>query len=77
MRPQLGLTRIDWPEGETDFHLPHGPMIALLRGTGFEVEALHELYAPEGPDDEVRFYMRRGWAQRWPAEDLWVARRPG
>ena len=77
MRPQLGLNRIDWEvEGETDFHLPHGPMVALLRETGFEIEALHELYAPEGPDDEVRFYMRRGWARRWPAEDLWIARRP-
>ncbi len=76
MRPQLGLNRIDWAEGESDFHLPHGPMVALLRETGFEVEALHELYAPEGPDDEVRFYMRRGWARRWPAEDLWIARRP-
>jgi SAM-dependent methyltransferase len=76
MRPQLGLNRIDWSDGETDFHLPHGPMVALLRETGFELEALHELYAPEGPDDEVRFYMRRGWARRWAAEDLWVARRP-
>jgi hypothetical protein len=76
VRPQLGLHRIDWPEGEIDFRLPHGEMFALLRRTGFEMEALRELYAPEGPDDEVRFYMRRGWARRWPAEDLWVARRP-
>jgi SAM-dependent methyltransferase len=77
MRPQLGLNRIDWPEGETDFHLPHGEMLGLLRRTGFEVEALRELYAPEGPEDEVHFYMRRGWARRWPAEDVWVARRTG
>jgi hypothetical protein len=34
MRPQLGLNRVDWPDG------------------------------------------RRGWARRWPAEDLWIARRP-
>jgi hypothetical protein len=20
--------------------------------------------------------LRRGWARRWPAEDLWIARRP-
>ncbi len=76
VRPQLGLHRIEWPEGEIDFRLPHGEMLTLLRRTGFEVEALHELYAPEGPDDEVRFYMRRAWARRWAAEDLWVARRP-
>ena len=50
-------------------------MLALLRDTGFEVEALHELQAPDGPDDEVRFYMRRGWARRWPCEEVWVARK--
>jgi SAM-dependent methyltransferase len=49
VRPQLGLHRIEWPEGEIDFRLPHGEMLALLRKTGFEVEALHELYAPEAP----------------------------
>jgi hypothetical protein len=50
-------------------------MLSLLRDTGFELEALHELRAPDGPDDEVRFYLRRGWAQRWPGEEVWVARR--
>ena len=75
VRPQRGLHRLEWPGDEgTDFHLPHGEMIGLLRRTGFEVEALHELYAPEGPDDEVEFYTRRGWAKRWPAEEVWVAR---
>ena len=37
----------------SNFHLPHGAMLRLLRDTGFEVEALHELRAPEGDDDEV------------------------
>jgi SAM-dependent methyltransferase len=47
MRAQFGLHRILWPGTEgPDFHLPHGDMIALLRRTGFEVEALHELRAP-------------------------------
>jgi SAM-dependent methyltransferase len=76
VRPQFGLYRIDWPDAEgPDFHLPHGEMLRLLRETGFEVEALHELQAPEGPEDEVRFYLRRGWARRWPGEEVWVARR--
>jgi hypothetical protein len=61
--------------GRPDFHLAHGEMVALLRETGFEVEALHELYALEGPEDEVRYYIRRGWAGRWPAEEVWIARR--
>jgi SAM-dependent methyltransferase len=76
LRPLFGMHRIDWPDtGETDFHLPHGEMLRLLRETGFEVEALHELRAPEGDDDEVRYYVRRGWARQWPCEEVWVARR--
>jgi SAM-dependent methyltransferase len=76
VRPQFGLHRIDWPDTEgPDFHLPHGEMLRLLREAGFEVEALHELQAPEGPEDEVRFYLRRGWARRWPGEEVRVARR--
>jgi len=77
VRPQFGLHRVDWPDtGATEFHLPHGEMLRLLRETGFEVEALHELPAPEAGDDaEVRFYVRRGWARRWPSEEVWVARR--
>ena len=75
-RPQFVLGRVEWPEQEAPtWHLPHGEMLALLRETGFEVEALHELQAPDGPDDEVRFYMRRGWARRWPCEEVWVARK--
>jgi SAM-dependent methyltransferase len=78
VRPQFGLHRVDWPdEGESDFHLPHEEMLKLLRGTGFEVEALRELRAPDGPEDEVRYFIRRGWAQRWPCEEVWVARRSG
>src|SRR4051794_13686146 len=76
LRPQFGLHRLDWPDtGETNFNLPHGEMLRLLRTTGFGVEALHELRAPEGDDDEVRYFVRRGWARRWPCEEVWVARR--
>jgi hypothetical protein len=39
-----GLGRIEWPDPDgTDFHQPHGERIKLLRDTGFEIEALHEL----------------------------------
>jgi SAM-dependent methyltransferase len=77
VRPQLGLGRIDWPSPDdgTDFHQPHSERIRLLRDTGFDVEALHELYAPEGDPVEVRYFMPRGWAQQWPPEEVWVARR--
>jgi SAM-dependent methyltransferase len=74
-RPMFGMHRLEWPDQEApDFHLPHGQMIALLRRTGFELEALHEIQVPDGPGDEVRHYIRRGWARQWPAEEIWVAR---
>jgi hypothetical protein len=75
LRPQFGMHRLDWPDtGETDWHLPHSAMLRLLRETGFAVEALHELQAPDGDDDEVRFFIRRGWARQWPCEEVWVTR---
>jgi SAM-dependent methyltransferase len=78
VHPQRGLRRMEWPDPDgTDFHQPHGERIALLRDTGFELEALHELYAPDGDPDEVRYFMKRGWAQRWPCEEVWVVRRTG
>jgi len=76
LRPLRGLGPIEWPEPDgTDFHQPYGERFALLRDTGFEIEALHHLYAGDGPADEVRYYARRGWAQKWPCEEVWVARR--
>jgi SAM-dependent methyltransferase len=76
VRPQRGLHSIEWPDPDgTDFHLPHGELIKLLRDTGFEVEALHEVYAPDGDPDELRYFMLRSWAQQWPCEEIWVARR--
>jgi SAM-dependent methyltransferase len=74
-RPQRGIGRIDWPEEASDFHQPHGDRIALLRDTGFQIEALHELYAPDGDPAEVRYFKSRGWGQKWPCEEVWVARR--
>jgi SAM-dependent methyltransferase len=74
VRPQRGLHSIEWPDPDgTDFHQPHGERVKLLRDTGFEVEALHELYAGEGDPDEVRYFMPRGWARQWPCEEVWVA----
>jgi SAM-dependent methyltransferase len=76
LRAQFGLHRCEWEdEPSIDFHLPHGEMLRLLRDTGFEVEALHELQAPEGEPDDRRFYMTRAWARQWPGEEIWVARK--
>lgn len=78
VRAQRDLHRIEWPDDDgIEFHLPHGKLMDLLRETGFEDVRLTEVYAPDddGADpDEVVHYARRGWARRWPVEEIWSAR---
>jgi len=78
LRPARGLLRTEWPDGDgsVEFHLPPGAWIALLRRHGFVVEALDELYAPDDATG-VRFAMDAEWARRWPAEEVWRARKAG
>jgi SAM-dependent methyltransferase len=78
MRSQFELGRFEWP-GEDEgvnYHLAHGEWIRILRANGFEVEALHERQAPEDAEDHVYYdFMPATWARRWPAEEIWVARK--
>ena len=76
-RPQLGLGWIEWPDtGEIEFHLPAGELIDVLHGSGFALERLLELYAPEGArTHEFYDFVTAEWGRRWPAEELWVLRR--
>jgi SAM-dependent methyltransferase len=78
LRPHFGgLGRFVWPdESSVEFHLGHGDMIRLLRASGFEVENLVELRAPEGATTRYPFVTPE-WARRWPSEEVWVARRRG
>ena len=76
VRPYLGMTRIEWPNGqrEIEFHLTHGAWVALLTRCGFAIERLDELGAPPGAVTRYA-WADADWAQRWPTEELWVARR--
>jgi len=74
-RPQFGMRRFEW-DGGVEFHLAHGDWIALLRSSGFEVERLVELQAPaEAVDHPYYDFVPAEWARRWPAEEIWVARK--
>ena len=42
---------ICWPGGGAEFHPSHGDWIRLLRGSGFVIEELHEIYAPVDATD--------------------------
>lgn len=76
LRGQREVYRVRWPGGGVEFHPSHGEWVELLRKSGFVIEALRELYAPEKAVDHP-FYeiVSAEWASRWPAEELWVATR--
>ena len=77
LRPQRGLGRLEWAgELGVEWQLPHGQLFRLLRETGFDVIDLVELYAP---DDAVDHSFYEGfsaeWSRKWPAEEIWVAKK--
>ena len=76
-RPQPELRKITWSDtGETNFHAPPGELIDILGASGFGVERLVELYAPEeATTHEYYKYVAAEWAKNWPAEEIWVARK--
>jgi SAM-dependent methyltransferase len=77
-RPQRDLHRIAWPDGGVEFHLGHGDLFRVLRESGFAVENLVELYAPEGAEThEYYSYVTAEWASKWPVEEIWVASKSG
>lgn len=76
-RPQRGLYRNEWPdEIGVEYHLAHGDWIDLLHETGFEVERLIDVYArAESTKHEIYGYVSPEWARKWPAEEIWTARK--
>jgi SAM-dependent methyltransferase len=77
MRPQFGMHRFEWPgEDGVEFHIAHGDMIRLLRANGFELLDLVEIQAPpDAQTHEYYDYVTAHWARRWPAEEIWKARK--
>jgi ubiquinone/menaquinone biosynthesis C-methylase UbiE len=80
-RPQRGMHRWTWPDDPSvEFHVSHGEMIRLLRDAGFEVLDLIEVYAPAEAGDATllsgeKDFVSADWAQRWPVEEVWRARK--
>jgi SAM-dependent methyltransferase len=75
LRPQQGMFRVQWSGGGVEFHPSHGEWIRILTSNGFVVEALHELYAPEGAKTHDYYEIATAeWARQWPVEDLWTVR---
>jgi len=77
LRPYFGMHRFEWSSDDSvEFHLPHGEWIRLLRETGFNIEALIEVQAPEGAKPHRYEHLPAlEWARRWPSEEIWKARK--
>jgi SAM-dependent methyltransferase len=77
LRPYFGMHRTVWPDDTSvEFHLPHGEWIRVLRDSGFEIERLVEIQAPEGAVMRERWSIATGeWARQWPSEEAWIARK--
>jgi SAM-dependent methyltransferase len=79
-QPQFGMYRLAWPENEgaMEYHLPHGELIDVLHSSGFQLERLVELQAPEGAHTHEYYdFVTAEWGRKWPAEEIWVARKGG
>jgi SAM-dependent methyltransferase len=75
LRDYFGMHRFEWADDPgIEFHLAHGDWIRLLRSNGFEVEDLVEVRAPEGAVTRYP-WVTAEWAQRWPSEEIWKARK--
>ena len=75
-RPQRGLHRLDWDDDDTtEFHLGHGDLFRLLTSTGFEVVDLVEAFADESTPEHTYYKWAGEWAERWPWEEIWRARK--
>ena len=75
LRPAFGMHRVEWPgDMGVEFHLSHGDWVRLLRGSGFEIEALMELRPLANATTRYPFVTLE-WARQWPCEEVWKVRK--
>ena len=77
VQPHFRPYRYEWDGAVgVEYQPSHGDWIRILRANGFEVEALHELRAPESAQTHDYYgFVSADWARKWPAEEIWVARK--
>lgn len=75
VRDYFSRYRVEFPGADTvEFHLTHGDWVRALRDVGFVLEDLVEVRPPDGASPRLEFASLE-WAQRWPSEEIWVARK--
>jgi SAM-dependent methyltransferase len=75
VRPARGLHRVEWPDDPgIEFHLSHADWIKVLRSSGFEIEALVDIYPDEGAVTRYP-HVTLEWSRQWPCEEVWKVRK--
>jgi hypothetical protein len=75
LRLVCGMSRIEWPgEPGVEFHRSHRDWLRVLRRSGFELEDLIGVQEPEAGTTGAPFVTLQ-WADQWPSEEIWKARR--
>lgn len=78
VRDLFEVRRLAWSEHDSDgseFFLPHGERIRLLRSCGLVVDDLIEVQAPPRASSDFADQIPLDWARRWPTEEVWIAHR--
>ena len=78
LRDYFDMHRFEWPDEDdksVEFHLGYGDWIRLLRANNLEVLDLVELRAPKNAAPSRYELATPEWARRWPAEEIWKARK--
>jgi len=76
VRPYFGLFRQeDSGDGSINFHIGYGEWIRVLRSSGFDVEDMIEVQAPEDAVEHPLMEIKPEWGRRWPADEIWKARK--
>jgi SAM-dependent methyltransferase len=76
-RPLRELARIEWPDDPgVEFHPSAGELIRILGQSGFTVNDIIEVYAPDDAVDHPYYdHIPARWARQWPSEEIWRAHR--
>ncbi|WP_329274445.1 class I SAM-dependent methyltransferase [Streptomyces sp. NBC_00691] len=72
----FGLDAIAEGDGAVSYQLTYGDWVRVLRGAGLIIDDLIEPRPGPGVLNGYNETDPPDWAHRWPAELLWVARRP-
>jgi hypothetical protein len=72
----FGLGVVEEGDGAVSYQLGYGDRVRTLRGAGLIVDDLIEPRPERGQRSGYVTFEPADWARRWPAEMLWVARKP-